>query len=114
MHQITLDEWINDVEIRYPIPRLPKKTLINEGWVDDWHYCAKEQPAESDLYYIIRLSHFGYMYGYAAWQGQWLIYDDWNKRWTECADKVLAWVIIPAYYRKYDNYLRGLMGLEDI
>ena len=116
--QITLDEWLNsqkdaliiNIAEKYPIPRLPKKTLEEEGWVDDWHYCQDEKPDADDVYCGItcfKKTEY-YNYTYLLWvstQGKWYEFDTWWKKWKEVKGDSfpLAWVRVPRLFREKDK-----------
>ena len=94
--------------IQYPIPRLPKKYLTEEGWWDDWHYTDEEQPAESNVYFAIQDFHGCYMYTYMYYSEErgWFGADDWFKTWRKRGDP-FAWVGIPSKYMQVDKTLNA-------
>lgn len=121
--QMTFEDLLNnkrqELEQRFPIYRLPKDTLREEGWVDDWHYAELESPDCDDVYYGITLWNHGkdYMYGYIAWVSNkgWYVWDSWKEVWKQNTRRnVLAWVQIPSLYRREDKSLHKRLGLEGI
>ena len=102
MEQLT----IFNNRIQYPIPRLPKKYLSEEGWWDDWHYTDEEQPTESNIYYTIYLWKDCYMYTYMYFEnGKWYEADTWFKKWQKPSHDPFAWVGIPSRYMERDKGL---------
>lgn len=122
--QMTIDDLMqskrHEFEQKYPIYRLPKATLREEGWVDDWHYAELENPEEDDVYYGITLwgsDGNTYNYGYIAWVSNkgWYVWDSWKKTWKKnTLRNVLAWVQIPSLYRREDKGLHERLGLKGI
>ena len=122
--QMTFDDLLNnkkhELEQKHPIYRLPKETLREEGWVDDWHYAELENPDEDDVYYGITLwgsDSNTYNYGYIAWVSNkgWYVWDSWKHVWRQNTHRnVLAWVRIPSLYRRVDKGLHERLGLEGI
>lgn len=119
--QMTITEWMQERDYSqvYPIPKLSSKVRDEEGWIDDWHYCDKENPSEVDVYWgiMLYLPTDCYIYGYMAWaKDMWWTWDSYKGQWMHvCSfEKPLAWVQIPLLYRKKDKGLPDKLGLKGI
>ena len=122
--QLTIFDYQTDrrkeLEKRLPIPRLDKKYLDEEGYIDDWHYCELEQPEYTDVYWTISLSkrHEYYHYEYKAFaRGVWWYWCSWRKQWfidDGSVHQIFAWMQIPSKYRQVDKSLHERLGLKGI
>ena len=117
--QMTITDWMNERDFSeiYPIPKLSKKVREDEGWCDDWHYCDKETPPETDVYYGIVIFNETYIYTYLAWaKNKWWEWESYQGKWMPVChfNKPLAWVRIPLLYRKRDTSLHDKLGLRGI
>lgn len=113
--QIGLAEYMESLKAdtlraRYPIPKLAKKYLDEERWVDDWHYCDEELPPEEGVYYCIHTHGECYIYGYLAYAcGQWWKHIDTPEKWLLIHGptdwmRPFAWVDLPLEYEKDKTY----------
>ena len=113
--QITLTDYMADLEAakyRPEIPKLDKRWLEEERWIDDWHYTCDELPPEADIYFTIHEHYETYMYRYTAYVfGHWyrLLYAE---VWGE-VEPPFAWVRVPLEYRRERRYklMQELFGL---
>ena len=120
--QITIfdycDSRLKKLKEQYPIPKLSKEILSEEGWVDDWHYCEIETPEEVGVYFTIsELPNSEYWsYTYRAWAfGKWWWWDGWRHSFfPEKERRPFAWVRIPSMYLQKDKSLKERLGLEGI
>lgn len=112
------DSRLQRLKDKYPIPRLSKDILSEEGWIDDWHYCEIEEPDEVGVYFTIsELSNSEYWtYTYRAWAfGKWWHWDFWTHKFRqETFKQPFAWVRIPSKYLRVDKSLKDMLGLEGI
>ena len=112
------DSRLQRLKDTYPIPRLSKEILSEEGWIDDWHYCEIEEPDEVGVYFTIsELSNSEYWtYNYRAWAfGKWWHWDYWTHKFRqETFKQPFAWVRIPSKYLRVDKSLKDMLGLEGI
>ena len=122
--QLTIFDYQTDrrkeLEKRLPIPRLDKKYLDEEGYIDDWHYCEIEQPEYTDVYWTISLSKRNeyYHYEYKAFaRGVWWYWCSWRKQWfidDGSIHQIFAWMQIPSKYRQVDKSLHERLSLKGI
>ena len=112
-----------EIEKLLPIPKLDKRWIEQEQWIDDWHYCELEEPPETDVYYTISLftSRNGsetYIYNHKAfYNGNWYHWDSWKKEFRKdypgFYEKTFAWVRLPNVHRKSKSVME-MLGLNGI
>ena len=110
------DSRLQSLEEKYPIPRLSKDILSEEGWYDDWHYCEIEEPEEVGVYFTITEHGEFWHYNYRAWAfGEWWWWDFWRHSFFPEKDRQpFAWVRIPSKYLRVDKSLKERLGMEGI
>ena len=118
--QITIIEWLEDkdLEEKYPIPRLSKRWLDEEGWTDDWHYADRETPPEDEYYYTVWLTQLRsdkettYTYTYALYsEGNWYVFNSTTDKWQppfHWYKALIGWVRMPNAYQKDEAFVRKI------
>lgn len=113
--QMTISEWLQDrpYEERFPIPKLSKRWLDEEGWVDTWHYADKEKPPEDDYYYTVWMMKNGdYNYQYSAYSdGEFYVWNSTTKKWQpkyRWYDFIIAWVRLPKAYEQDEAFIQRI------
>ena len=117
--QLSLSDCFPSYEDLYPIPRLSKRYLNEEGWLDDWHYADKEQPTKGDYYYTfwqIKLhrnkEEYHYTYTTALfYEGKWYLYNSTTHkrqppfRWYTL---LIGWVAMPTMYQQSKSFIKSV------
>jgi hypothetical protein len=114
--QLSLTDCLN-FRTLYPIPRLQKRWLDEEGWTDDWHYADKETPTKDDYYHTfwqVRLrkdKEYEYQYTYTTalfHEGSWYLYNHTTKKWQPpfpWYTILIGWVVMPAVYQQSEAFI---------
>lgn len=115
--QLSLTDCMSYREL-YPIPRLQKRWLNEEGWTDDWHYADEETPVREDYYFTVwqtklrkdREYEYSFSYTNALFhEGKWYLYNSTTKKWQPpfpwyCF--LIGWVEMPTAYQQAESFIK--------
>ena len=110
--QLSLTDCLN-FRTLYPIPRLQKRWLDEEGWTDDWHYADEETPETDDYYFTFWKTSIvqsdSYTYTTALFhEGEWYLYNNTTKKWQRPFSwykLLIGWVAMPSAYQQSETFI---------